>query len=384
MKSYLYVKIESKNINNCLIKLRKNKINILSVKYLSKKEAIILIKEEDYKKLMKLKSNKITIINSRGLIKFKELFNKYKLTFIIFIISLILLVFLSNVIFSIDVVTDNKLLKDKIIKELNSYGIKKYKLKKNYKNIQIIKEDILKNHKNDIEWIEISEYGTSYTIKIVERKKNIIKEESGSTNIVARKPGIIKSIITESGETILLEDNYVNKDEIIISGTLMLNDKIKATVKSKGKVYAETWYKVNITLPLNYKEIKYTKNKKRTIYLKISNKYYELFKYKNNKREDIISYNNKLIPISIGLENIKEIKYINKKYSLKEAKKKALDLAKNSVIQKLDDDSYIMDEKTLKFYSNSSKIEMEIFISVYENIAKEIENNIEKIEEKEE
>ena len=144
-------------------------------------------------------------------------------------------------------------------------------------------------------------------------------------------------------------------------------------------MYAETWYNVKISYPLYYKEKVYLKDYKYTPFIKINNKYYNLFNYKNNINIPIISYKNKLIPFEIGICKLRKIKIINKKYSIYQAKKKAIKISKEKVLQRLDKDSFIINEKTLKFYSNSSKIDMEVFFSVYENIAKE-EINIDEID----
>ena len=148
---------------------------------------------------------------------------------------------------------------------------------------------------------------------------------------------------------------------------MMLNDKLKDRVNTKGKVYAETWYKANVEYPLNYIEKKYLNDKRTIPYIKIGNKYIELFKYNHFDRYKKIVYNNKL-GIEFGFETIKKINIINKKYSLEEAKKIAISAAKEKIKSRLNDEEYIISEKTLNFYSNGSKIIVEIFFSVYEEI----------------
>ena len=162
--------------------------------------------------------------------------------------------------------------------------------------------------------------------------------------------------------------NYVSKGDILISSDIMLNDEIKKQVNAKGKVYAEVWYKVKVEYPLNYKEKKYTNNKRKILYIRIGNNYFELNKYKNYDRNNIISYKNKITGLEIGLEEIKKIELIDKKYSNKEALDLAIKEAKNKIKLKLDKDERIISEKTLNFYSNGSKIILDEFISVYEEI----------------
>jgi len=85
----------------------------------------------------------------------------------------------------------------------------------------------------------------------------------------------------------------------------------------------------------------------------------------------LIIINDKLTNISFGLENIKEYKYISKKYDINTAKKLAINKAKEEINKRLGKDEYIIDEKTLNFSEKNSKIYIDIFFSVYEEISKE-------------
>ena len=69
--------------------------------------------------------------------------------------------------------------------------------------------------------------------------------------------------------------------------------------------------------------------------------------------------------------NIKEIKIINDTYNINEAKTKAKEKVKEKILQSLDKDEYILDEKTLNFYQKDSKIVLDMFITCYEEIGKE-------------
>lgn len=371
MNSYLYIKITSKNIHRFLDKIRRNNIDIFNIKYISYKEVIIKIKQEDYKNINKIKSTSdITIISSEGLIKFKELINKNKYFIIISIIGIMFLIFLSNVIFNVNIISFNSDIKKSITKDLNGYGIKKYGIKKSYNEISKIKEELLNKYNDRVEWLEITDIGTTYEIKIVERKKPKKKKKEDYTNIVAKKSGVIKKIYAYSGEKVIEVNNYVNKGEILISGALMKGDEVKAFTDASGKVYAEVWYNVNIEFPLNYTEKKYTNNIKKSPYIKIGNKYFTLKPFSNFEIKKNIYIKNKLLPFEVGIVNLREVKIINDKYSLEEAKREAIKSAKEKILQSLDNDEYIMNEKTLNFYQKDSKIIMDIFFSCFEEIGK--------------
>ena len=80
------------------------------------------------------------------------------------------------------------------------------------------------------------------------------------------------------------------------------------------------------------------------------------------------SYTEKMGNIEFGIEKIKKVIIINDKYTIGEAKELAIKEARNRLLDRLDNDEYIIDENTLNFYSNGSKIILDMFFSVYEEI----------------
>lgn len=373
MNSYLIIKVEGKIIEKFILRCKKNNINLLKIERISNKEIIIKINSKDYENLNKIKSiYTLTIINNEGYLKFKEELNKNKVFIIMAILGLLFLIYLSNTIFSVNIISMNKGLNEKIIKELDSYGIKKYHLKKSYDSIEKIKKKITDKYKDSIEWIEITDIGTKYEVKIVERKKQNNNVNTEYTNVVAKKSGVIKKIYAEDGLKMVEPNTYVNKGDVIISGAITKDEEVKKYVHAKGKVYAEVWYDASIEFPLKYTEKKYTNNNnKRSFYIKIGKDYISRKKYKNFERKKIISLKNRLVPFEVGIESQKEIKIINDTYNVNEAKTKAKEKIKEKILQSLDKDEYILDEKTLNFYQKDSKIVLDMFITCYEEIGKE-------------
>lgn len=380
MNSYLIIKVEGRDTEKFIFRCKKNNINLLKIERISRKEILIKINSKDYDNLNKIKSiYKLTIISNEGYLKFKESINKNKTFIIMSILGLLFLMYLSNTIFSINIISTNKDLNLKIIKELSSYGIKKYHLKKSYDKIEKIKTKIINKYNDNIEWIEITDIGTKYEVKVVERKKQQNNIDEEYTNIVAKKAGVVKKIYAEDGIKVIEPNTYVNKGDIVISGAITKDEEVKKYVHAKGKVYAEVWYDVNIEFPLEYTEKKYTNNNKKSFYIKIGKDYISKNSYKNFERKKIISLKNRLVPFEVGIENQKEIKIINDKYSINEAKIKAKEKAKEKILQSLDKEEYILDEKTLNFYKKNSKIVLDMFITCYEEIGKE--EKIEPIKE---
>ena len=85
----------------------------------------------------------------------------------------------------------------------------------------------------------------------------------------------------------------------------------------------------------------------------------------------LVHYVVELIKSFIIYQNKFKIKIINDTYNINEAKIKAKEKVKEKILQSLDKDEYILDEKTLNFYQKDSKIVLDMFITCYEEIGKE-------------
>ena len=369
--SKISLNIKGKNINRFIKKLNNNKIEILSLKYKSKDEADIIIYKKDYSKLLKIKSiYEITELEIFGLIKIKKNLKLSKHIIIITFISFLIFLMFTNVIFKVEVIHSNKDIRNLLLKELDREGIKKYTFKKTYKEIENIKEKILNKYPNDIEWLEIEENGTKYTVRVEDREIIKKEEDNNPRNIVAAKDGVLKKVIAENGDIVKDMNDYVKKGDLIINGDLIFNEKVKGRVKAKGKVYAEVWYVTKTEYPFIKKEEKETGKVKEVYAIKFLNHTLELalnkFKNKNIKETEIIKHD--LIPIKLVKQNQKEkiVKdiFLTPEQAIIEAKKKA----EEDIEKTLSKDEYIIKSKYLKSNVKESIVEVEMFFAVYEDI----------------
>ena len=132
--SIIKIKIEGKNINNYIKRLLKRKINIIRLIPISYKEVHLIIKYQEYQKIIKYKTTyKISIIDTYGTIKIKKNLKKNTILILAIILGLFLIITLSNLIFSIDIIHQDKEIRILLKQELELNGIKKYHFKKSYK-----------------------------------------------------------------------------------------------------------------------------------------------------------------------------------------------------------------------------------------------------------
>lgn len=372
IESSVRVKITGKNVNNYLKRLIANKIDLIDLKYNSHNEAVVTIKYSDYLKLKTIRSiYDVKITNTYGKLRIR---NKLKRSYILLssiILGIALIILLSNIIFSIEVIHTNKSVIELVGNELNKNGLKKYTFKKKYKDIKKIEDKILNDNKDKLEWISIEIVGTKYVVRIEERK---IKNENNDNiyqDIVASKSGVIKKIIALSGEKKYEIDNFVSKGDTIIKGSITKPNNEVILTHASGLVYAEVWYQISVEYPYQYKEEILTGNKKNIYYLKFINKRLELFnfkKYKNFQKEPKILLYNSILPISLVKEKQYEVNIIDEIYTTEEVINKAITLAESRLMSSNKKIDKIEGVSIIKKEEYDSKIKLDLFISVIEEI----------------
>lgn len=366
------LRIKTRNVDYFLSKLYKLNIDIYNVIVNSYNEIIIEINYEDLSKLKFLSLlNKIEIVEYKGNIKRKNnlLFNKTLIISIVF--GIILLYILSNIIFTIDIEHSNSKIKELVMSELSSYGVKKYSFRKNFNELNEIKNKILNNNKDKIEWLEITRVGTKYIVKLEDRNIFNNNVDYNYQDIISTHDAVIKKIIAKSGVKVKEVNEYVKKGDTIISGTIYLNDEIKDYVKSIGEVYGEVWYKLSIEYPIINDKDDLTGKSMNVYSINLfSNKYY-LFnknKYKNYKVKSIYLLKNNILPISISYDKIYELTNNSYIITIDEALTSAKNYAYNKVKETLSESEYIISDNLLNYQVNSNTIYMSVFYRVYKNI----------------
>ncbi|MDY6071923.1 MAG: sporulation protein YqfD [Bacilli bacterium] len=332
---------------------------------------ILTIDYEDYKKISRrYKTKIIKYYGKRFIINYLDT-NKYML--ISLFISFLVLYLLTNTIFKININTNDEKLYNLINNSLKENNISIYKRKKSFKELKKIKNKILKNNEDSLEWIEIKEKGCIYNVELTARVKN--KENNSDNNpkdIVASKDGLIKYITSSSGVKLKDVNDYVKKGEVLISGNIIKGeDTLITQVRAKGKVYAEVWYTVNITIPFNYVEYVETGKVINHYYLDIAGKKFTLIgKYDSNftmNTKDLVLEKPYLF-FKLYKETKREYKYKEFNINENEAYKEALKRSENKIKSKLNDNEYIISKKVLKKEVFRSKMNIEVFFKVYENI----------------
>lgn len=370
--SNIKIKVTGKNINNFLKRLIYNNINIIKVVNVSYKEADLIINYQDLEKINKYKTiYNIEVIEYQGKLKLLKLIKKNIFIISFLILSLIIIYILSNVIFSVEVIHSNSNIIKLLEKELNYYGIKKYSFVKSYNEIEKIENKILKDNKDNLEWLEITREGTKYIVRVEERIINKDNQDTAIYNITASKNAIIKVIEATKGEKQKEVNNYVTKGEVIISPYITMPNNEKVLGSAKGSVLGEVWYTINIEYPYSYNEISYTGKSKKVWTFTFLNKRISLFdfkKYKSFNKDTKVIFKDNISSLSLNKEYQYETKVINDILTYDEVKEKAINLAKKKLKDKYNSIKDITKVITINEEDLGEKLSLTLFITCTEDI----------------
>lgn len=369
MSSYI-LKITGKRIDTFLMLLVRFSINFKMLKR-GRDFIVIEVLEEDYDNLLKISTTyKIEIVKRKGLLNVVHFIKTRKLFVVMVLLGFLFFNLLTNIVFSIKVIDTDSELREIILTDLEELGLRKYNFKISYKEKEKMEEAILEKEKDILEWIEIEEKGVSYEVKLIRRVKDDIKKETEPRDIIAKKTGLITKIEAESGEVVTKKNAYVKKGDTLISGLIRNNGNIVSKVRAEGRVYAEIWYKVALSLPLTYHEEMKTGNNKNVLeisFLSDDIAITDFSKYKHSKDTKKILYKHPLLPISINLTKKEEVKTTDIDFS-ENYEENIKPLAVEKLKNKLGNDIKILSEKVLKREENTDRIDIEIFFKVEEDI----------------
>ena len=314
----------------------------------------------------------VDIINNYSINSLKKYFKRNIISVISLIFSIILFSFFSNIIVEVNIQSDNQKIVSDLQKELDKYHLSRLTLKKNYIEIEAIKEKIKAEFNNRLEWLEIENNGMKYTVKLELRKSKNVEINNDRCNVIADTDGIITNVSAQKGTVMVKNNQFVKEGDLLISGSIALNDQVKADVCSKGNVYAEKWYSVTIDIPLTYEEKEYTSKKKYNFLWEIDNRDWKVLKSRYQNYDESKKLLISLLGKKLYLVNEYEYKNVIKNYNDEELDKKIDDLVIDKLKLSLNDDEKILYKNILKKETNDSRIRVELFVTVEKLISKQV------------
>ena len=382
-KHYIWVKSKCLDYYKFVNRLAKLNLKIYSIKYVNK-EIYLKIEEDTLAKLNKyLVSYKFKVVKELGIYNFKNSLIKYKELLICLVIGLVLLFICTNLVVEVNIIHENKEIRELLMDELESAGIKTLSFKKSYNELQKIKENILEKYPTKIDWLEFETDGMILNVKVEERIITDTTKDNKKCNIIAKKEGTISSLLVSNGEALVRPNDLVKKGDVLISGIVNYNNEEKMRVCAKGEVFAHTWYTIKVSIPFEYNKYALTGKKKYNLIWSNKGNKTRIFKNRFSSFES----KNQVLLKAFDYELLLETEYENNKQTLTYTEEEALNEGINKGIEnlktKLGEKDTIIDKKVLKKVVNDSTMDIEIFIVVNELISEEqiIANEAERIDE---
>ncbi len=332
----------------------------------------------NYSDLNKIPSIYIKSYEYIGVEKYKKKINNNKYFLITICLSFLLLIIASHMIFKVEVLHNDKELRGIIYEYLKDNGVSPFTFRKKYSKLDKIKKGLKETYSDKIDWVEIERDGVIYKVKVEERI--VVKNEKTRPlcDIISTKDANILSYNISHGEMIKELGDFVSKGETLVSGTIHFNEKATLQTCAEGEIYGNTWYKINVNLPLEHIVNNVTKKRILNIGIEKGSKYKRIFRvhfknYKVKKRR-IISFGK----VNIYLETVNEIEGKVKRFNEKEGIKEASKRAQKSLNRRIGPKGKILSEKVLQSDVYDSIMYIEFFYSVSEPIGKQLNRELPK------
>lgn len=381
MNKIIWVRSKCSDYYRFISKVQYLNINILDIKY----ENNYVYLKIDNKYLEKLKkylvSYKFRVVNVTGIYKVIELLKKNYIFVICLFIGVILFLVFSNMIVKINIIHENKEIREIIANELDEYGIKVLSFKKSYDELDEIRQEILDKYPDKLDWMEFDVDGQVINVRVEERIITDTSKSDKVCDLVATKSGVINDILVSEGEVKVNINDYVREGDILVSGVITYNEEDKRYTCASGRVYATTWYTASVSIPLEYYEYEETGNKKYNIVWEVDGNKKSILKNRFTNFNSSLKNIFHIFDFNLYLETQNETEKIVKTYTEEEAINVGINKAISSIEITLGEFDEIIDEKVLKKYVNNSTMDMEVFIIVKELISTEKEVVIESNKE---
>lgn len=374
---YLKISVEGYYIERFINICKTNNIIIWNLKRNENIELELNVRISEFKQICKIAKQTMCKVKIKGKKGFPFLLHKYKKRkiFVFFLLIMIILITLSsNFVWNVEIKEENGQQLENIEEDIKKAGLETGKLKSNINMKEIINK--IRLERKDIAWIGIELKGTNAIVKIVKAdEKPEIVEQDEYCNIVSNKSGIITKISAQNGTANVKVGDTVKEGDILINGWLEGKFTGIRYVHAKGEIEAKVWHTKSKKVSYNITQTQETGNIENKYSIKINNFRINFLK-KLSKFEiyDTIETENKFklfsdfyLPISIIKTTNKELKNVQKKYDLEEAKALGIQELEQELNEEIENKEKIIN-KNINTYEKQDGVEVYVTYEVLENI----------------
>lgn len=334
------------------------------------------------KEIVKRVGCRVEIVDKRGLPFILYRLKHRKMLAFGFLIFLGVIIFLSSLIWNIEVIGNEKVRTEDILKVLEKEEIKngiiKYKIDKDYT------KHLLLNEFDTFSFLSIEIKGTKLIIEV--KEQDLLPEKidmDTPCHIIATKKGVIVKAIAKNGKAIVRKGDVVKKGQILITGSISDEySEEQILVHAEGEVLAKTVYNYRLDEPI----VKTIKEE--------TGRVYERRELKVGQKG--IQFSKGEIPYKDYIEEVKEVKLFDMDIDLpikilvhqfKEVEKKELkqniDFLKQSThikaveeLNKQLPENVQIESKDVKYYVKDGILSTYVTLEVIEDIGQKAVINI--------
>jgi similar to stage IV sporulation protein len=295
---------------------------------------------------------KVRINGKEGLPFFFNRYRKRKTFLAGLVLFFVLIYLMSSFVWSIEITGNENIETEQIEEFLDACGIKtgvfKYKI-----NAQDAADQLMLDVK-ELSWVSIELVGTKVKIDLRERIPipEIIPLDE-PCNIVAKKDGVIKSILVKEGIEEVSEGDTVKKGDLLISGKIPVKNEEDTfrKVHSIGTVEARTWYEESCEVKTEIIEETRTgsvqNNYSVVFFSKILDFFQKNIEYENYESDYTVKKlklgDNHVYPIGIGIDRYFELDSKTVEIDIEEAMSNAVESALSNILARIPENAEIVD-----------------------------------------
>lgn len=338
----------------------------------------------DIKKIKQLRRNsryKIKFTDKKGLPFLWRRMLRVKEILFALGLSIVLIVILSNILWRVTVTGVTQEIETKIDAQLEHYGIRPGRLLFTMDAPAIIQQKLLQDIP-ELLWVGIEQKGTTFAIEGIE--KIIIEEKKNASpqNLVATKKGVITYMFVASGSPVVTVNDYVEPGDLLVSGVIgqtnedETNSPNKQYVAAEGTIRAETWYEMDVTIPLEQQVETLTGNQQHKYYLDLNWQQIPIWGFSkityDQTHEEISEHQLKFfqwnLPIKIIKTTVNEKNIQQVTRTVDEAIEIGITQARADLLLELGQDAEILSNKILHQSIDNGKVKLNLFMIVEEDI----------------
>ncbi|WP_010531028.1 sporulation protein YqfD [Lentibacillus jeotgali] len=389
MTGFLTVLVEGRQPELFFQKCSERDIAVWNVEKRSETACTGNIKLGDLSALKQVKRGtnyKLSFINKRGLPFLIKRYARKKELVLGLLLSILLIFFLSNIIWEVKITGVPKEIEEKISDQLEEYGIHQGTWAFTLDPPSEIQQQLI-NDIPELLWVGIHQNGTSFRLEGVE--KTIVEEEEveGPRNLVASKKGVIEDMYVAKGQPKVQVNDFVEPGDVLVSGKIQFEsdesdeekDESQDLVAAEGEVIAKTWYETEVTVPLKASHERLTGNTETKYHLKVGGVEFPVWGFGDPEYQDIHRdrSENELylfkwkLPVSLMETTISEKKYHETTRNKAEAVDIGIKQAKNELQLRLGPEAEIVSENILQETTENGKVKLILYMAVKEDIVKQ-------------